>query len=203
MDSMSIIDMLLKVAVAATHRPGVPRPRTIAVSKDGIRRELRLHEVVEIAAKIVNVAAPPTRNMAAVCRLLRDASTAIRKIRQAQRRQLESVPESEELELSVLDLRYSTCELSGLAYQHWQNLRNPKLGTKTLQTGAALTAVFGGVAFDAILVDTKKDASAIGFYLARRGLTALPVVAKHHQELASRVKGLPEGNWSEPTVMHG
>lgn len=199
---MSILSMLLNVAVTATHRGGV-RPRTITISKDGIRRELRLYDVVAIAAKVAGVTVPQFRDATACCRVLRAAATVIRKHQREQKKRWLESPFTSLDGVNVLDLRRATCEVVGLAGQHWANIRRPKLGTKTPQTGEAFAALFRETDYHFVLVDNQKDAAAIGFYLARRGLMTMPIVASQHKELAANVAGLPEGEWSEPTVSHG
>lgn len=198
---MSILDIILRVAVAATHSPGKPRPRTITITQDGLRRELGFYEVVRIAATVVGEEVPPLRKFTAICRLLRRADNAVRRIRREQSAQLAEFTSVDGVK--VLDLRQDSCELIGLAYQHWLNLRDPKLGTKTQQTGALLSQHVRDGKFDLVIVDTRKEAAIIGYYLARRGLTALPLVAHKNPTVAEAVTGAVDGEWSKETVAHG
>ena len=104
---MSILSMLLNVAVTATHRGGV-RPRTITISKDGIRRELRLYDVVAIAAKVAGVAVPQFRDATACCRVLRAAAATIRKHQREQKKRWLDSPFTSLDGVNVLDLRRAT-----------------------------------------------------------------------------------------------
>lgn len=198
---MSILDIILRVAVAATHSPGKPRPRTITITQDGLRRELGFYEVVRIAASVVGEEVPPLRKFTAICRLLRRADATVRRIRREQQAAMTEFTSVGGLK--VLDLRQESCELVGLGYQHWLNLRDPKLGTKTQQTGAVLSQIFRDGKFDMIIVDTRKEAAVVGYYLARRGLTGLPLVAHKHPTVADAYVGAADGVWSEETVAHG
>lgn len=56
--------------------------------------------------------------------------------------------------------------------------------------------------FDMIIVDTRKEAAVVGYYLIRRGLTGLPLVAHKHPPLPDAYVGAVDGVWSE-TVAHG
>lgn len=198
---MSILDIILRVAVAATHSPGKPRPRTITITQDGLRRELGFYEVVRIAASVVGEEVPPLKKFTTICRLLRRADNLVRHIRRDQHAAVSQFTATDGLK--VLDLRQESCELVGLGYQHWLNLRDPKLGTKTQQTGAVLSQVFRDGKFDLIIVNTRKEAAVIGYYLARRGLTGLPLVAHKNPTVADAYVGAAADVWSEETVAHG
>lgn len=188
------LDSILRIANAVAHSQP-KRPKFIVVRHNGLKREIRFTMAVELAAKLTGVEPPKLNDGLAVCVVLRNAVRKLQKIRSAQNAQ----PVVAE---RTLDARKNSTVIAGLAGDYWRYLRNPKSGPVNPQAAK----VFGGLftkEYDCVLVDSRRDAAIIEYYLARRAMVHRVVVVDTAPALGLEQElDKAATEWSAPVVAY-